>query len=87
MRYLVPALNDLGDLLKGRPVAPVELYDAQEALTAPGVSAGTTELPQSVTDPELGRERIRKFHVETALPADPSLAQPPSPSASRRTWT
>ncbi len=28
MRYLVPALNDLGDLLKGRPVAPVELYDA-----------------------------------------------------------
>jgi mandelate racemase len=28
MRYLVPALNDLGDLLKGRPVAPVEIYDA-----------------------------------------------------------
>jgi mandelate racemase len=28
MRYLVPALNDLGNLLKGRSVAPVELYDA-----------------------------------------------------------
>jgi mandelate racemase len=28
MRYLVPALNDLGDLLKGRRVAPVEIYDA-----------------------------------------------------------
>jgi mandelate racemase len=28
MRYLVPALNDLGDLLKGRTIAPVELYDA-----------------------------------------------------------
>jgi mandelate racemase len=28
MRYLVPALNDLGNLLKGRTVAPVELYDA-----------------------------------------------------------
>ena len=28
MRYLVPALNDLGDLLKGRAVAPVEVYDA-----------------------------------------------------------
>jgi mandelate racemase len=28
MRYLVPALNDLGSLLKGRAVAPVELYDA-----------------------------------------------------------
>ena len=28
MRYLVPALNDLGNLLKGRRVAPVELYDA-----------------------------------------------------------
>jgi mandelate racemase len=28
MRYLVPALNDLGDLLKGRTVAPVEIYDA-----------------------------------------------------------
>jgi mandelate racemase len=28
MRYLVPALNDLADLLKGRKVAPVELYDA-----------------------------------------------------------
>ena len=28
MRYLVPALNDLSDLLKGRTVAPVELYEA-----------------------------------------------------------
>jgi mandelate racemase len=28
MRYLVPALNDLGDLLKGSRVAPVEIYDA-----------------------------------------------------------
>ena len=28
MRYLVPALEDLGSLLKGRQVAPVELYDA-----------------------------------------------------------
>jgi mandelate racemase len=28
MRYLVPALRDLGDLLKGRPLAPVELYEA-----------------------------------------------------------
>ena len=28
MRYLIPALNDLGDLLKGRAIAPVELFDA-----------------------------------------------------------
>lgn len=28
MRYLVPALQDLGAFLKGRPVAPVELFDA-----------------------------------------------------------
>lgn len=28
MRYLVPALEDLGELLKGRPVAPVELFQA-----------------------------------------------------------
>jgi mandelate racemase len=28
MRYLVPALRDLGELLKGRTVAPVELFDA-----------------------------------------------------------
>jgi mandelate racemase len=28
MRYLVPALNDLGALLKGRTVAPVEFFDA-----------------------------------------------------------
>jgi mandelate racemase len=28
MRYLVPALNDLGAILKGRPVAPIELFDA-----------------------------------------------------------
>jgi mandelate racemase len=28
MRYLIPALNDLSSLLKGRTVAPVELYDA-----------------------------------------------------------
>ena len=28
LRYLVPALDDLGALLKGRPVAPVELFDA-----------------------------------------------------------
>ena len=27
MRYLVPALQDFGDLLKGRRVAPVELYE------------------------------------------------------------
>src|SRR5262245_60885371 len=27
MRYLVPALNDLGGALKGRRVAPFELYD------------------------------------------------------------
>ena len=27
MKYLVPALHDLGELLKGRPVAPVELYE------------------------------------------------------------
>jgi mandelate racemase len=28
MHYLVPALNDLGALLKGRKVAPIELFDA-----------------------------------------------------------
>ena len=28
MRYLVPMLHDLGELLEGRPVAPVELFDA-----------------------------------------------------------
>jgi len=28
MRYLVPALQDLGDALKGRRLAPFELYDA-----------------------------------------------------------
>ncbi len=28
MKYLVPALRDLGALLKGRPIAPVELYEA-----------------------------------------------------------
>jgi len=28
IRYLVPALNDLGALLKGRRVAPIELFDA-----------------------------------------------------------
>ena len=27
MKYLIPALQDLGDLLKGRAVAPVELYE------------------------------------------------------------
>ena len=28
MRYLIPALHDLSELLKGRSVAPVELFDA-----------------------------------------------------------
>lgn len=28
MRYLIPALNDLGETLKGRRVAPVEFYEA-----------------------------------------------------------
>ena len=28
MRYLVPALEDLGELLRGRAVAPVDLYEA-----------------------------------------------------------
>jgi mandelate racemase len=27
MRYLVPALQDFGEMLRGRPVAPVELYE------------------------------------------------------------
>ena len=27
MRYLVPALHDFAEVLKGRPVAPVELYE------------------------------------------------------------
>ena len=27
MKYLIPALHDLGDLLKGRRIAPFELYD------------------------------------------------------------
>ena len=27
MRYLIPAMHDLGELIKGRPVAPTELYD------------------------------------------------------------
>src|ERR1700735_5762943 len=27
MKYLVPALHDLGDMLKGRELAPAELYD------------------------------------------------------------
>src|SRR6201987_2698330 len=27
MRYLVPALHDFGEILKGRRVAPIELYD------------------------------------------------------------
>src|SRR3979411_3177288 len=28
MRYLIPALHDLGDILKGRRLAPLELYDS-----------------------------------------------------------
>jgi mandelate racemase len=28
MRYLVPALDDLGAMLRGRPVAPIELFEA-----------------------------------------------------------
>ena len=37
MRYLIPALNDLGDLLKGRAIAPVELFDAaRESLRSVG---------------------------------------------------
>ena len=27
MKYLVPALNDLGSLLHGRQVAPIEFYE------------------------------------------------------------
>ena len=27
MRYLIPALQDFGEMLRGRPVAPAELYD------------------------------------------------------------
>lgn len=30
LRYLVPALHDLGDLLKGRRIAPVELFQAAQ---------------------------------------------------------
>src|ERR1700726_4390635 len=27
MRYLIPALHDLGEMLKGRPLAPLEIYE------------------------------------------------------------
>jgi mandelate racemase len=27
MKYLVPALHDFGEMLKGRRIAPIELYD------------------------------------------------------------
>ena len=37
MRYLIPALNDLDELLKGRPIAPVELFDvARKSLRSVG---------------------------------------------------
>ena len=33
MKYLIPALNDLGELLKGHKIAPIELYEsAQKSL-------------------------------------------------------
>ena len=33
MKYLIPALNDLGELLKGQKIAPIELYEsAQKSL-------------------------------------------------------
>ena len=28
MKYLIPALHDFGDMLKGREIAPIELYEA-----------------------------------------------------------
>jgi hypothetical protein len=28
MRYLIPALHDLGEMLKGHRVAPIEFYEA-----------------------------------------------------------
>jgi mandelate racemase len=28
MRYLIPAIHDLGEMLKGRRVAPIEFYEA-----------------------------------------------------------
>ena len=34
MRYLVPALHDFGDMLKGRRVAPIELYDLAKQVAA-----------------------------------------------------
>ena len=30
MKYIIPALNDLGELLKGQKVAPIELYEAAQ---------------------------------------------------------
>ena len=31
MRYLIPALHDLGEMLKGRPLAPLEIYELAES--------------------------------------------------------
>jgi mandelate racemase len=28
MHYLIPALHDLGEMLKGRPLAPIEFFEA-----------------------------------------------------------
>jgi len=54
MRYLVPALEDLGALLKGRRVAPVELFDAAD-LTVRRVS--DRDYRASIEDPRIDRSK------------------------------
>ena len=36
MRYLIPALQDLGEMLKGRRLAPIDLYDAARKIAVVG---------------------------------------------------
>ena len=43
MRYLVPALHDLGEMFKGRKLAPLELYDlARKSLHFVGYQGQST---------------------------------------------
>ena len=45
----------------------VKPYNIRTTVISPGAVA--TELPNSVTDPDVA-ERIRKFYAEVAIPAD-----------------
>ena len=79
MRYLIPALHDLGEMLKGRRLAPIEFYEAaRKSLHFVGYD-GMSMSPASIWRPGMHWRRRPAYRFAYCLAA--ALARCPPTTA------